>query len=169
MFGAVLWLCPQRSTNATNTIPSHVRNLYAHIVEECIEHIVEECIEPELHKAFHEYLGCQDVKFVPSNAPDDVVAQSADLQMGLYLDADATSGDSKGTVVGLRLISRSREEKELVAPLRQILEKFDKEGVLRRKGKAVCRIGCKGVDGIWVYGEEGVRCRGRMFVKVDVI
>ena len=118
---------------------------------------MEECIEPELQEAFHEYLGCQNVGFKVLSVPDDRVAEFPDLQMGLYLDADAfaTSGDGKGTVVGLRLISRSREEKELVAPLRQIFEGLDKEGALRRKGKAVCLIGCKGVDGIWVYGEEG--------------
>ena len=132
-------------------------------------HILEEFVEPELRKAFDEYLGCQNVKLlvlsVPellTDAPDDFVAQFADLQMGVFLDADAASGDGKGIVVGLCLISKSIEERKMVDALLQTLEEMDKEGVLRRKGKAVCFIGCKGVDGIWVYGEEGGKWRARI-------
>lgn len=108
---------------------------------------------------------------MPSTASKEDIENVADVQMGLFWDVDAASGDREGTLVGLLLISRSREEKELIAVLRQTLEELDKEGILRREGKAkaVCFIGCKGVDGIWVYGGKGeemegadLRVRGRI-------
>ena len=147
MFGAALWLRPQRSTDTTNTVRSHIiRALYAHILEECIK--------PELHKAFHEYLGCQNIQFEPSQPI------ACDLTIAFFLDADATSGEGKGNVIGVCLASLGREEMEMVGLLRQNLEVWDKEGVLRRQGKAVCLLSCRGVDGIWVYGEAGVEVEG---------
>ena len=154
MFGATLSLLPQRSTNTNNIVRSQ-------ITQTLNRHILEEFIKPKLQKAFHEYLGCQNVQYkvveaiASGTAPNDDVVNVTDLQMGYYFDADAGNGDGEGIVVGLCLFSMNREERELVALLRQTLEKLDKEGVLRRKGKAVCLICCKGVAGIWVYGEEG--------------
>ena len=76
------------------------------------------------------------------------------------MDADATSEDGKGRVIGVCLTSLGTEETEMVDLLWRVLEDYDKEGVLRRQGKAVCLVSCRGVDGIWVYGEAGVEVEG---------
>ena len=141
MFGAVSWLRPQRSTNATNTAPSYgIRVLDAHSVERYFN--------SELRKAFHEYLGCHNIQIEPSRPIE------SDLHTGFFWDGDATSGAGKGSVMGVCLTSLGREEMEMVEFLQRLLEAWDKEGVLRRHGKAVCLLSCRGVDGIWVYGEE---------------
>ena len=124
---------------------------------------------PALNKAFHEHLGCQNFQheMIPettsSNAPDDSVANFADIQMGVFLDADAASENIKGKVIGFTLSSEAREEMELVYLLPKILKSWDSEGLLRREGKAVCAISGKGSDGIWIYGEEGVEVEGADF------
>ena len=140
LFGAVLWLRPQRSTNATKSVPSHeIHALDAHILE-----------------AFHKYFGCQHVilavcslsELTSSNAPDDVAAQFADLQMGVFLDGDTTSENVKGNIIGFCMASEGREEIELILLLQKLLMDFDSGGGLKRQGKAVCLVSCKGVDGI---------------------
>ena len=160
MLGAALWLRPQRSTKATTTAPSPIAQvIHLHDLEE---------FKSELRKAFHEYLGCQNVRLdlyeaiMHSTASNEDVGNVADLhlQFGLFRDADAASGDGERNLLGLLMISRSSEERELVAPLRRILEEFNKTGVLGVKGKAVCFIGCKGVDRIWVYEKERVEMEG---------
>ncbi len=80
--------------------------------------------------------------------------------MGLCLDADAASDKIKGNIVGVCLFSKGREEMELVSSLQQLLKVWDSEGLLKREGMAVCSISCKGVDGIWIYGKEGVEVGG---------
>ena len=34
------------------------------------------------------------------------------------------------------------------------MENLERQGWLRKKGRAVCLVSFEGVDGIWVYGEE---------------
>ena len=126
MFGAVLWLRPKR------TRADYVHNL-------------EKFINSELRKAFHEDLGCQNIKFEPSRpiAPD--------LEIGFFWDADAPSGAGPGSLLGVCLNSLGREKIWMVDYLRKILEDWDNQGVLRRQGKAVCILSCRGVAGIWVW------------------
>ena len=94
------------------------------------------------------------------NAPDDVVAQFADVQIGLYLDADATSGDCKGNIIGVCIISGRRKEMDLLQLLGEILTSFDSKGQLKKEGMAVCLVMCKGVAKIYVMGKEGVKMKG---------
>ena len=143
---------------------------------------VEGIIKPSLDKAFQEYLGCQNFIFSPCGvfhfptAPNDDVAKFTDIRMGLFLDTDAAN--FKGSVIGFCLTLIGIEEIESFDPLWEILENLDRQGWLRKEGRAVCLVSCEGVDGIWVYGEkvkgaelvrekEGV-CLSRIFsVKKD--
>ena len=97
---------------------------------------------------------CSLSELTSSNAPDDVAAQFADLQMGVFLDGDTTSENVKGNIIGFCMASEGREEIELILLLQKLLMDFDSKGELERQGKAVCLASCKGVDGIWVYGRE---------------
>ncbi|KAK0515263.1 hypothetical protein JMJ35_002642 [Cladonia borealis] len=157
-FGAALWL-RQRSTNATNTVRS--QKLHAFYGQ-----IVEKHIKPYLRKTFQDNLGCQNVRYTPSEAlasrfaPEDDVAKVAGIQVGLFLDADAAGESLMGSVIGFGLTSTGKEEIELVTLAQEILKDWDRQGLLRRKGRAVLLVSCKGVDGIWVYGEEGVEVEG---------
>ena len=80
------------------------------------------------------------------------------------MDADAASENLKGSVigsvVGFGLTAMGREEIELVISAQKRLKDWDSQGVLRREGRAVLLVSCKGSDGIWVYGEEGVEVKG---------
>ena len=79
------------------------------------------------------------------------------MQMATFLDADAASEKSlEGSVIGFSLTSTGTEEEELFFRAREMLNDMDREGLLRRKGQAVCLISCIGFDGIWVYGEAEV-------------
>ena len=149
LLGTRLWL-PQRSTIP----PQELRALYGQIVEKDIK--------PCLRKTLQEYLGCQNVQYTPSFniAPNDYLAKVDDVQIGIILDADAASENLKGSVVGFGLTAIGREEIELVILAQKHLKDLDSQGVLRREGRAVLLVSCKGSDGIWVYGEEGVEVKG---------
>ena len=121
---------------------------------------------PNLRKAFHEHLGCQNVRYEVqgvikySITLNDDVVNVADIPIGLYFDADAASGDMNGDVIGVCLMAIDIEELELVPRLRNMLTHWDRQGLLRREGMAVCLVSCKDADGIWVYGKEGVEVEG---------
>ena len=152
-FGTASWL-RQPST----VPPQELRALYGQIVERDIK--------PCLRKTLQEYLGCQNVQYIPSSsiAPNDYLAKVDDVQLGIILDADAASENLKGSVigsvVGFGLTAMGREEIELVILAQKHLKDWDSQGVLRREGRAVLLVSCKGSDGIWVYGEEGVEVKG---------
>ena len=149
---AAFWLRPQRSTNIDYAIT---------------ERILRKFLLPNLHIAVHEHLGCQNIRVeliqgvTSDTAPDDdVVVNFADLQMVLCLDAGAASEKIEGNILGVCMFSKGREEMELVSSLRKLLKVWDSEGLLKREGKAVSLVYCKGVQGIWVYGKEGVEVEG---------
>ena len=93
-------------------------------------------------------------------ALNDDVVKVADILIGLYFDADAASGDMNGNAIGVALLAFDMKESELVCCLRHILMDWDRQGLLRREGMAVCLLYCKDADGIWVYGKEGVEVEG---------
>ena len=160
VFGAALWL-RQRSTIP----PQKIRALYVQIVEKNLR--------PYLRKTFQEYLRCQNVQYIPSFriAPNDDITKVDDIRIGLFVDADAASENLKGSVIGsvigFGLTAMGREEIELVTSAQKHLKDWDRQGVLRREGRAVVVVSCKGVDGIWVYGEEGVEVKGAI-AKVEM-
>ena len=145
-FGAAWWLLPQRSANATKTASSDEFRAYVHDLQKRID--------SELRKAWHEYLGCQNIRFEP---PQQI---ASDLWIGFTWDGDVTSEDVKGKVLGVCLNTNGGDEMKMVVLLLDLLGNWDKEGVLRRQGKAVCILSCRGVMGIWVYGEVGVEVEG---------
>ena len=119
-----------------------------------------------LVKIFHEYLGCQKVRSQPYSTglfdilPNGDVAKVADLRVVVFLDADAATKNSKGSVLGVHYTSTGLEEIDLVASTQEFLKEWDEQGFLRREGRAIFWSSCKGVDEIWVYGEEGVEVEG---------
>ena len=139
LFGAAYWLLPQHSANATKTVP--------------FDDFLKE-IDRVLCAEIRFYLGCQNVIFSPPTP------LTPDVEVVVILDADATSEDGKGRVVGVRLTSFGRKEVEMVGFLGQILEGCEEEGLLRKQGKAVCHLACSDANGIWAYGGPGVEVPG---------
>ena len=80
--------------------------------------------------------------------------------MVLLLDADAATETLKGSVLGVHYTSMDSEEIDLVASTQKILKEWDEKGFLRREGRAIFWLSCKGGDEIWVYGKEGVEVDG---------
>lgn len=95
-----------------------------------------------------------------STGPNYDVDKVADLHMGLFWDADAASGNIKGYVTGMYLVSRGLEEMELVALALNCSKDWDRQRFLRREGMAICLVSSKVTDGIWVYREDGVEVEG---------
>ena len=127
-------------------------------------------ILPQLDTAIRGYTGCQNIIFeevspselTSSIAPDAVAAQLPDLQMGILLDADATSENVKGNVIGFMMVSFGRKKMELAPLLLQILNNMDSQGLLRREGKAVCLVLCNDAQDIIFYAKEGLGGGGWM-------
>ena len=158
-FGTAIWFYLEQSTNAAvNVLPHMARAAYTTILEKVVV--------PNLHRVVREYLGCQNFEFeewspselTSSSASDDVAAQFANLGIYKVLDADATSENIKGNVIGFCMAAEAREETELLFLLGRILMDFDSKGLLKREGMAVCLVSYKSNDSkindkIWVYSE----------------
>ena len=122
--------------------------------------ILEKVVVPNLDRVIRDYQNFEVEEWSPSelSAPDDVAAQFANLGIFEVLDADATSENVKGKVIGLWMASGARDETELLLLLRRILMDLDSKGLLKREGMAVCLVSyrcndSKSNDKIWVYSE----------------